>query len=103
MIASQEVASTKLNDLNLTEIIMTYKVTKLGKNTQPAYEYAYRLYLICYKKLWCTKMYSAHTIQDRLLTRDSTPVMNLTNSRPCKKLQVSKKHIFTRFPNLLNL
>ena len=44
---SQEVASTQLNDLDLTEITVTYKVTKLVKNTQPAYVYTYSLYPIC--------------------------------------------------------
>ena len=83
---SQEVAPTQLNDLDLTEITVTNKVTKLGKNTQPSYEYTNRLYLICYKKLWHTEIYSAHTIQNRLLTKDSTLVMNLTNPWPRKKL-----------------
>ena len=55
---SQEVAPTQLNELDLTEITMTNKVTKLGKNTQPAFEYTYRLYLICNMKLWHTNIYS---------------------------------------------
>ena len=83
---SQEVAPTQLNDLDLTEITLTDKVNKLGKNTQPAYEYTHRLYLICYMKFWHTKIYSAHTIQNRLLTKDSTLVTNPKNPRPRKKL-----------------
>ena len=83
---SQEVAPTQLNDLDLTEITLTDKVTKLGKNTQTAYEYTSRLNLNCYMKLWHTKIYSAHTIQNRLLTKDSTLLMNLKNPRPRKIL-----------------
>ena len=59
---SQEVAPTQLNELDLTEITMTNKVTKLGKNTQPAFEYTNMLYLICNMKLWHTNIYFKPTL-----------------------------------------
>ena len=101
---SQEVAPTQLNDLDLNEITVTYKVTKLGKKHPTCLWIQLQAIPDWLEEIMTFKVYSSHTIQDRLLTKDSTLVMNLKNPRPFKNLQVTWNNtFFTRFFNLPEL